>query len=98
MNRVTNKMLDQALVRYTVALNSLEMGDKPDHTLQLHYGAKVNGNSYKLTWTNIYDGGWSSAPGTDPGGYLGMTKREALRTLQTICRTLEDVAFHKYEH
>ena len=55
------------------------------HGLILQTGSKVNGNAYRLV--RITDpntrrqGEWPYAP---PGGFLGMTKVEAIKTLDTM--------------
>lgn len=96
MRRITAEDMKMSFERYRRALESLDI-TKPDHRLEYQTGSRANGVSYKVVWTHVTSGGHSNAPGTDFGGYLGFTRREAFETLNTISRTIEDVAFRNYE-
>jgi len=82
--RVTQQQLNFVFQRYVDSL--VELGVSVEG-LSLISGDKVNGNSFKLRHK---DG--KRPVGVDSDGFLGWTKREAYDTLQTICRTIGDVA------
>lgn len=69
--------------------------DHPGHALTLIEGSKTYGNSYKVVWVKDGSGGHVNAPGTDFGGFIGWTKKEAATTLWMMHRLLVDVQFHK---
>lgn len=92
MERVTKEMMNGVLARYVRACESLGIKPPKDHHIAYIEGSKTYGNSYKLVYVHDKSGGHHAAPGTT-GGYLGMTKREALDSLLTICLTMEDVNY-----
>lgn len=96
MQKLTNKDMDMAFERYARALESLNI-QKLGHRLEYQAGSRVNGRSYTVCWVNISNGGRSPALGTDFGGYVGTTKRQAFETMNNMARTLEDVAFLQHQ-
>ena len=86
MNRVTREELKGSFERYVRALNSLGIHQK----VEMQEGSKTYGNAYRVRHVN----GWATPLGTS-NGYLGMTRREAVDTLHTLARTIEDVLYHQ---
>lgn len=81
-NRITNEMLRNAFRSYVLALQGVGVETAG---YSLHTGSKTMGVAYR-----VYNG-TEGAVGLS-SNHLGMTKAEAYATLQTITRTLRDVA------
>lgn len=90
--RITKEDAESAFIAYSRALEGLNIS-KAGHHLEYRPGSKVNGISFKLVWVDGANGGHCGAFGTDGGGYIGWTRKEAVEMMWTIARTLHDVAF-----
>lgn len=84
MARVSQQELFAGLKNYADAWESLGVSMA---TLKMQRGSSTQGIAYRITYNN-----GSNAPGTRDG-YLGFTASEALFTLRTIARTIEDLNF-----
>lgn len=84
--RVTRAMLESVFNDYVFQLDRSGV----DVTgIQLHHGSKTYGNSFKATM------GGHGAPGTQFGGFIGWTKREAYDALHYMARALGDVRYYR---
>lgn len=63
--------------------------------LRLIHGSKHFGNSFKAVFVDPETGGHRSAPGSEFGGFIGWTKREAYDALGYMARVIEDIAYYK---
>lgn len=84
MARVSKEELFAGLKNYADAWESLGVSMA---TLKMQRGSLTQGVAYRITYNN-----GSNAPGTRDG-YLGFTASEALFTLRTISRTIEDLNY-----
>lgn len=92
MNRVTQKELEGAFLRYSKAVRRAGIHDE----VELHEGSKVNGRAFRAYTKKSHGSGLWGAPGTD-NGFLGWTKAEAHHTLSTMARTLEDLKYYQMD-
>ena len=65
--------------------------------LGLQEGSKVNGVAYRLYRTTPPHTGHEEWPYAPPGGFLGMTRGEAIKTLDTMRYVFLGIAYVKSE-
>lgn len=94
--RITRADADLAFQRYLRALKVLGLS-KAGYHFEYREGSKVNGVSYKLVWVDALSGGFTPAPGAGFDGHIGWTRGQAVETIRNMARTLEDVAFLRYQ-
>lgn len=82
---VTRQELTYAFERYAKALEESGVSTKG---LILTEGSKAYGVSFKAVYVDPETGGHYPAPGTEFGGYLGMTKSEAVKALDFMTRLM----------
>lgn len=64
--------------------NAARWADIPTDGLSFQTGSKVNGIAYRLYVLELPNYGHADWPYAPPGGYLGMTAGEAIKTLDTM--------------
>lgn len=67
----------------------------PTDGLSFNTGSKRNGIAYRIYMVDTPGGGHSDWPYAPPGGYLGMTAGEAVKTLDIMRYALQGVALSK---
>lgn len=90
--RVSKEMLQMRFKHYAHVIEGAGLSTEG---LSLIHGSKHFGNSFKVVFVDPETGGHSSAPGSEFGGFIGWTKREAYDALSYMARVIEDIAYRK---
>lgn len=81
MTTVTSADLTRAMTRLASAMT--DAGLSADR-LHLEHGSKTYGRAFRLYFRAPKSGGLSNVPGVWNDGYLGMTKADALHSLEML--------------
>lgn len=92
-NRIGKPELDAAVERYGRALDSHGLAHPEGWTLALLPGSKAYGQQFKLVWIAENHTRQERAIGTDFGGDIGWSRREAYQRITMNAIALEDLRF-----
>jgi hypothetical protein len=84
----TNADLRFAIVRLTRAMVSADLDTS---RLHLEEGSKTYGRAFRLYLRDPETGGLGTVPGMSSSGFLGMTKGEAVRSIDMLAQGVEMV-------